>query len=105
MWYSTVSPGSTGLRNFTLSAVMKNTCFGGFCSFIFGDHADRPRGLGHALDQEHAREDRAAREMAGELRLVEGDVLDADAGAVAVDLDDPVHQEERDSGAAAARGS
>ena len=33
--------------------------------------------------------------MAGELRLVEGDVLDADAGLVAVDLDDLVDQQER----------
>ena len=32
--------------------------------------------------------------MAAELWLVEGDVLDADAGLVAVDLDDLVDQEE-----------
>jgi hypothetical protein len=31
MWNSTRSPGSTGLRNFTLSIVMKNTCFGFAC--------------------------------------------------------------------------
>ena len=35
MWYSTVSPGSTGLRNLHLSTVMKKTCFGFACSAIF----------------------------------------------------------------------
>ena len=45
--------------------------------------------------REHAREHRPRREMAHELRLVEGDVLDADAGAVAVDLDDAVDEQER----------
>ncbi len=29
MWYSMVSPGNTGLRNFALSMVRKNTDFGG----------------------------------------------------------------------------
>ena len=28
MWYSMTSPGTTGLRNFALSIVMKNTCVG-----------------------------------------------------------------------------
>src|SRR5215210_3429771 len=31
MWYSTRSPGTTGLRNFALSMVMKNICFGLSC--------------------------------------------------------------------------
>ena len=57
--------------------------------------ADGARRLRHALDQVDAREDRPRREMAGELRLVEGDVLDADAGFVAVDLDDLVDQQKR----------
>src|SRR5215213_3490082 len=35
MWNSTLSPGSTGLRNFTLSIVIKNTCFGLACCAIF----------------------------------------------------------------------
>ena len=57
--------------------------------------ADRARRLRHALDQQHAGKDRLAGEMPGELRLVERDVLDADAGVVAVDLDDAVDQQER----------
>ena len=40
--------------------------------------AERARGLRHALDQQHAGQHRIAREMAHEMRLVDGDVLDAD---------------------------
>ena len=47
-----------------------------------------------SIDQ-HARHDRRAGEMAREMRLVEGDVLDADGRLVAVDIDDPVDQQER----------
>src|SRR3977135_3322705 len=57
--------------------------------------ADGARGLRHALDQEDARKHRIAREMSEELRLVGGDVLDADGGFIAADLDDLVHHQER----------
>ena len=57
--------------------------------------ADRARRLRHALDQQHAGEDRQSGKVAHELRLVGGDVLDADAGFVAVDLDDAVDHQER----------
>ncbi len=95
MWYSTRSPGSTGLRNFALSIVMKKTCFGACAGSALSMHADRAGRLRHALDQQDAGKDRPRREMARELRLVEGDVLDADAGLVAVDLDDPVDEQKR----------
>jgi hypothetical protein len=58
-------------------------------------HAQRARGLRHALDQKHARHDRIAREVPLKVRLVRGDVLDAGGGAVPVHVDDAVDKEER----------
>ena len=57
--------------------------------------AERARGLRHALEHQHARHHRIVGKMAEELRLVGGDVLDADAVFVAADLDDAVDQQER----------
>src|SRR5580704_17537977 len=55
--------------------------------------AQNPSGLGHALDQKDAGHDRALREMPLELRLVDADILDADAEFVAPRLDHAVdHQ-------------
>src|SRR5687768_7296349 len=65
---------------------------------VLGDargDADGAGGLRHALDDEDTRKDRPRGEMARELRLVEGDVLDADAGPVAVDVDDTVDEKKR----------
>src|ERR1051326_3028273 len=58
-------------------------------------HADRARGLRHALDHQHAGKHRIAGEMPEELRLVGGHVLDADGRLVAADLHDAVHHEQR----------
>src|SRR6185436_19406311 len=58
-------------------------------------HAQRARGLRHALDQKHARHDRIAGEVPLKVRLVRGDVLDAGGGAVPVHVDDAVDKEER----------
>src|SRR6185312_757391 len=52
-------------------------------------------GLRHALDQEHAGHHRVVRKVAEKLRLVDGDVLDADAGVVAADVDDAIDHDER----------
>src|SRR6202035_2627445 len=55
--------------------------------------AQNPGGLGHALDQKNAGHDWALREVPLKLRLVDADILDADAGFVASRLDDAVdHQ-------------
>src|ERR1022692_4957013 len=54
------------------------------------EHQDARR-LRHGFHDEHARHDRKIREMAGELRLVGGDALDAD-DAVCLHLDNTVHQ-------------
>src|SRR6266571_4490212 len=51
--------------------------------------------LGHRLDDQDARHDRVAGEVALEERLVEGDVLDADHALPLLDLQDPIDQEER----------
>ena len=58
-------------------------------------NADRAGRLRHAFDQQHAGHDRMVGKMTLELRLVEGHVLDADAGFVAADVDDPVDQQKR----------
>ena len=57
------------------------------------------------LDDQHARHDRLLGEMAREMRLVDGHVLDADGRIVAVDLDDAIDHAGRDSGAAEASSS
>ena len=57
--------------------------------------AKRAGGLRHALQHQHARHHRIVGKMAEELRLVGGDVLDADAVFVAADFDDAVDQQER----------
>ena len=57
--------------------------------------ADRAGGLRHALDEQDPRHDRLAGEMAGEIRFVDRDILDADRGVVAVDIDDPVDHQKR----------
>src|SRR5690606_37374635 len=46
-------------------------------------------------DDEHAGHDRLAGEMSLEMRLVERDVLDADAAVVTVHLDDAVDEKKR----------
>src|SRR3984957_10424739 len=56
------------------------------------DHAG---GLRHGLDHHHAGIDRSFGKMTLECRLVEGDVLDADAGVIAPDIDDAVDQQHR----------
>src|SRR5262249_9126254 len=53
------------------------------------------RSLRHALDQEHTRHHRITREVALELRLVDRDVLDADAMVFTADVDDAVDHHER----------
>jgi translation initiation factor IF-1 len=58
-------------------------------------HADGAGRLRYALDDQHARHHRPAGKMAGEVWLVEGDVLDPDGGFVAVDIDDAVDHQER----------
>jgi hypothetical protein len=95
MWNSTLVARLHGLAELRLVDGHEKYLFRLGLLRHFRRHADGPGRLSHSLDQENARIDRARREMAGELRLVEGDVLDADAGIVAVDLDDPVDQEER----------
>ena len=57
--------------------------------------AQNPRGLSHALDQKNPRHDRALREMSLELRLIDADILDADAGFLAPRLDHPVDHQKR----------
>src|SRR5271156_2843574 len=57
--------------------------------------AQHARGLRHTLDHQHARHDRVAGKMAEEMRLVEGDILDADAMLVAAHVDDTVDHEKR----------
>src|SRR5215472_2184440 len=54
------------------------------------DHAGSLR---HRLDHHHARVDGTLRKMPGELRFVDGDVLDADAAVVGPDVDHPVDQQ------------
>ena len=65
-------------------------------------NAEHAAGLRHALDHQHAGEYRIAGKMALEMRLVEGDVLDADAGFVAADIDRRGRSSGTDSGAATA---
>ncbi len=62
-------------------------------SGVDADH--HRRRLRHRLDDGDAGHDRRAGEMALEMRLVEGDVLDAGGGFRAVDVDHPVDQQER----------
>jgi hypothetical protein len=56
--------------------------------------ADHARGLSHAFDHQHARIDRAIREMSQESRLVDGDVLDTNAAEVLADIHDAIDQQE-----------
>src|SRR6516162_1652412 len=58
-------------------------------------HANSACSLRHALDQQHARKYRVAGKMPGELRLVEGDVLDAYGRFIAADLDNAIHHQKR----------
>src|SRR5690606_15278646 len=51
--------------------------------------------LRHRLDDQHAWHDRVRRKMSLEMRFVCRDVLDADRGIVAVDVDDAIDQQER----------
>ena len=85
MWYSTVSPGRTGLRNFALSMVRKYTGLGCATSHCTRMRQSTPAGLRHALDHQHAGENRIAGKMPLELRLIDGHVLDADAGFITVE--------------------
>src|SRR2546430_3515065 len=57
--------------------------------------AKNARGLRHALDQKNTWHDRTLREMPLELRLVDTDILDADAKFVAPRLDHAVNHQER----------
>ena len=66
-----------------------------FAGEVFCEDADRARGLRHAFDEENAGEYRIARKVSLKLRLVGGDVLDADGGLITADVDDPIHQQER----------
>ena len=68
---------------------------GGVGVEVLARRAQGAGGLRHRLDDEHARHHRPAGEMAHELRLVDGDVLDADAVFVAARLDDAVDEQER----------
>jgi hypothetical protein len=63
-------------------------------SALVVDH-QRARGLGHGLDDQHARHHRPAGEMADEERLVHRHVLDAGARQVGIHVDDAVDQQER----------
>ena len=54
-----------------------------------------PADLRHRLEDQHARHHRVAREVALEELLVEGDVLDADDALARLELEDPVHEQER----------
>src|SRR5712671_3251504 len=58
-------------------------------------HAENTRRLSHSLNQQHAWKYRVVREMPHELRFVRRNVLDPDAGFVAVDGDDPINHQER----------
>jgi hypothetical protein len=51
--------------------------------------------LRHPLDQEYAGHDRLARKMAHEMRLVDSDILDADAELIAPNVAYPVDHQER----------
>src|SRR6478752_5505877 len=51
--------------------------------------------LGHRLKLQHAGHDRVAGEVAGEIRLVDGDVFHSGALAVTEAVDDAVHHQER----------
>src|ERR1700676_195840 len=64
------------------------------CAFDRHD-ADHPRRLRHGFDHHHARIYRALRKMTEERQFVEGNVLDADAAAIASDVDDPIDQQHR----------
>ncbi|MNL23923.1 hypothetical protein D3C87_1453360 [compost metagenome] len=57
--------------------------------------ADRTCRLGHGLDDQNARHDRAIREMTGEMRFVDRHVLDANRRIITIDLDDLVDEQER----------
>ena len=65
----------------------------------FGEQ-ERAAGLGDGLDHEDAGHDGEVGEVAGELGLVDGDVLDGDDALLALDLEDAVDEEEAGSGAA-----
>lgn len=56
--------------------------------------ADGARRLGQGLDDEDARHHGELREVTLEEILVDGDVLDADTGLVAIDVDDLVDEQE-----------
>src|SRR6185295_9144478 len=60
-----------------------------------GRNAQHARRLRHTLDHQHAGEYRLAREVSLELRLVAGDVLDADRELVAAHLHDAIDHQER----------
>src|SRR6516165_6554437 len=58
---------------------------------------DYTRRLGHGLDHHHARIDRPFRKMSGKLRLVDGDILDADAAVIGSNIDHLVDQQHREA--------
>src|SRR5437762_9205081 len=58
-------------------------------------HQQHASDLRHRLDDQHARHDRVAWEMSLEKRLVDGDVLEPYYALFFLDLEDPVHQQER----------
>jgi hypothetical protein len=55
--------------------------------------AQYARGLRHAFDEQDPGHDRALRKMSLELRLVDADILDADAGLVTLRRDHPVYHQ------------
>src|ERR1700730_2367032 len=57
--------------------------------------ADHAGGLRHRFDHHDARIDRPFRKVPEKRQLVEGDVLDADAGVIGADIDHPVDQQHR----------
>src|SRR5581483_9266723 len=54
-----------------------------------------PAGLGHALDDQYPGKDRLIGKMTEELRLVDGDILDADGALVPDHFDDAVDHQKR----------
>ena len=77
-----VSPGTRRLAEFCFvdgEEIHRRAAFGR-THLPQTQHARRLR---HALDHQHARHDRIVRKMSDELRLVDRDVLDADAVLVA----------------------
>ena len=93
------SPGRTGFRNLALSMEAKVADL--FPDFVVGGQiGEYPPHLGHPFDDEHPRHDGVAREMSGEERLVDSNILQTDDPFSRFVLHHPVHEQERISGAA-----